>query len=135
MAESVGDICPRCALRSIDESNTETGWCTQCSDAVVVEKYVEKEDAAIAERRGKWRARNASDQPAATRERQRASRLARAVQPRERPLDTADPWEICYRGLQHLRRAEVSMGSNVGGREHLEAARACLRQLAVGPED
>jgi hypothetical protein len=27
------------------------------------------------------------------------------------------------------------MGSNAGGREHLEAARECLRQVAVGPED
>jgi hypothetical protein len=27
------------------------------------------------------------------------------------------------------------MGSNAGGREHLEAACECLRQLAVGPED
>jgi len=31
----------------------ETGWCNQCSDAVVVEKYIAREEAAIAERRRK----------------------------------------------------------------------------------
>ena len=85
-------------------------------------------------RNAKWRERASSDQPDATRERQRASRLARAVQPRERPEDTADPWEICFQGLQHLKRVEVAMGSNAGGRAHLEAARECLRQLATGPD-
>jgi hypothetical protein len=129
------ELCPRCASRPIDETNTETGWCTQCSDTVVVEHYIDREHAAADARNAKWKARSASDQPDATRERQRASRLARAVQPRERPEDSADPWEICFRGLQHLKRVEVSMGSNAGGREHLEAACECLRQLAVGPED
>jgi hypothetical protein len=126
------DLCPSCAARPIEDD--ETGWCGQCVGNRLVEHYIERKHGAAEARSAKWRARSASDQPDATRERQRASRLARAVQPRERPQDTADPWEICARGLQHLKRVEVSMGSNAS-REHLEAARECLRQLAVGPED
>jgi hypothetical protein len=135
IAAPVVELCPRCASRPIDESNTETGWCAQCSDAVVVENYIAREDAAIAERRRKWKKRSASDASEALKWRQRKHRLIAAVQPNEPPPPNCDPYELAYRALQSLKRLEPTAAKSPPGHEHLELIRETVKQLAVGPGD
>jgi hypothetical protein len=115
----------------------ETGWCNQCSDAVVVEKYIAREEAAIAERRRKWRkgtAKRGSDAPEALKWRQRKHRLYAAVQPMERPDANSDPWQIAFEGLQALKKIRGSM-KGVWAQQYVEIVAECIRQSAMGPED
>jgi hypothetical protein len=112
-----------------------TGWCSQCSDAVVVEKYIEREEVAVADRRRKWRKRSASDAPEALKWRQRKHRLYMAVQPNEPPPPNCDPYELAFQALQSLKRLEAAAAKSHGGQQHLESVREIVKQLAVGPTD
>jgi hypothetical protein len=122
------ELCPACTRRPIEDERS--GFCDQCSNERVVESYIEKQREAVDKRRARWRA--ASDQPDATRERQRASRLSRAVRPRE-PADSAtDPWQLAFDALSHLQKVH---GVTPATRWHLKEAAELVKQLATGPAD
>jgi hypothetical protein len=67
------------------------------------------------------------------RDRQRVSRLQRAVKPRE-PAESFDPWELAYNALRELKSLH-SVGMRAEHYERLERIAKAIRRLGWGPDD
>lgn len=137
-----GELCPRCGVRW--QEDEASGFCGECADEAVVDRYHEREAQAIARRRDAWAARTesarrspASSRPA-NRERQRRHRLIEAVRPRDPAPDWTDPFVLAREALHALAQARSALGvgasgSRDGGRELLAQVEEIVRQLAWGP--
>jgi len=67
------------------------------------------------------------------RDRQRVSRLQRAVKPRE-PAESFDPWELAYDALRELKSLR-SVRMRAEQYERLERIAEAIRRLGWGPDD
>jgi hypothetical protein len=100
-----------------------------------VEKYLDREAAAIETRQRKWRDRTQpSDEAVATRERQRVHRLREKVRPRT-IMESVDPWQVGLSALQRLARPRSSVRSNSRALGLLEEIAEDIRALAWVPTD
>ena len=133
IAAPVVELCPRCALRGIEDE--ASGWCRQCAEAAAVERYRDRNDRDLSRRRDAWKRRTAlSDAPAALAERQRQHRLIEQTRPHEFPDESTDPLELCKEGLRELRQVQAAVRGNTRAHGHIERVEEVLKQLGWGPE-
>jgi len=113
--DEVAEICPRCGRNEV-EPQAPSGFCSPCVVERIREAYGERQRVAVLSRREAWRDRTTNEWE---RDRQRVSRLQRAVKPRE-PAESFDPWELAYDALRELK----SLRSGADARRTLRTARA-----------
>ena len=127
--DEVAEICPRCGRNEV-EPQAPSGFCSPCVVERIREAYGERQRVAVLSRREAWRNRTTNEWE---RDRQRVSRLQRAVKPRE-PAESFDPWELAYDALRELKSLR-SVRMRAEHYERLERIAEAIRRLGWGPDD
>ena len=130
--DDVPVICPACGRNEVEETAVE-GLCSECVIERIREAYGIKQRAAVLQRRAAWSERS---QRAWDRDRQRVSRMERAVKPKQ-PAGSSDPYELAYEGLRELRKIEQLIRAHSARPEQyarLDKIAETLRRLAWGPD-